>query len=112
MTEIDSKRRRVWFITGTSSGMGYAAAKAALEHGDLVAATARNTSALEELSADFPSQALAIALDVRDEEAARMAVRKTIEEYGRIDVVFNNAGFALVGSVECTSDITSAAALS
>jgi NAD(P)-dependent dehydrogenase (short-subunit alcohol dehydrogenase family) len=104
MTETDSKRRRVWFITGTSSGMGYAAAKAALEHGDLVAATARDTSAVEELVADFPGRALALKLDVRDEEAARMAVSRTVGEFGRIDVVFNNAGFALVGSVEGTSD--------
>jgi len=104
MTEIDSKQRRVWFITGTSSGMGYAAAKAALEHGDLVAATARDTSAVEELAADFPGRALALKLDVRDEEAARMAVSRTVGEFGRIDVVFNNAGFALVGSVEGTSD--------
>jgi NAD(P)-dependent dehydrogenase (short-subunit alcohol dehydrogenase family) len=103
MTEIDSKQRRVWFITGTSSGMGYAAAKAALEHGDLVAATARDTSAVEELVADFPGRALALQLDVRDEEAARMAVSRTVAEFGRIDVVFNNAGFALVGSVEGTS---------
>jgi len=104
MTEIDSKQRRVWFITGTSSGMGYAAAKAALEHGDLVAATARDTSAVEELAADFPGRALALKLDVRDEEAARMAVSRTVGEFGRIDVLFNNAGFALVGSVEGTSD--------
>jgi NAD(P)-dependent dehydrogenase (short-subunit alcohol dehydrogenase family) len=104
MTLLDSKRRRVWFITGTSSGMGRAAAKAALEHGDLVAATARNTSAIEDLVADFPGQALAIKLDVRDEEAARMAVSRTIGEFRSIDVVFNNAGYALVGSVEGTSD--------
>jgi NAD(P)-dependent dehydrogenase (short-subunit alcohol dehydrogenase family) len=104
MTETGSKRRRVWFITGTSSGMGYAVAKAALEHGDLVAATARNTSAIEELAASFPDQALAIKLDVRDEEAARVAVSRTVEVFGGIDVVFNNAGFALVGSVEGTSD--------
>jgi len=104
MTEIDSKQRRVWFITGTSSGMGYGAAKAALEHGDLVAATARDISAVEELVADFPGRALALKLDVRDEEAARMAVSKTVGEFGRIDVVFNNAGFALVGSIEGSSD--------
>ena len=104
MTAIDSKRRRVWFITGTSSGMGYAAAKAALEHGDLVAATARNTSEIEDLVADFPGQALAIKLDVRDEESARTAVSMTVGEFRGIDVVFNNAGYALVGSVEGTSD--------
>jgi NAD(P)-dependent dehydrogenase (short-subunit alcohol dehydrogenase family) len=94
----------VWFITGTSSGVGYAVAKAALEHGDRVAATARNTSALDELVQGFPGQVLAIELDVRDEEAARSAISKTVEEFGRIDVVFNNAGFALVGAVEGTSD--------
>jgi len=104
MTKIDSQRRRVWFITGTSSGMGYAAAKAALEHGDLVAATARNTGAIEQLVSDFPGQALAIKLDVRDEEAAGTADITTVGEFGGIDVVFNNAGFALVGSVEGTTD--------
>lgn len=104
MTLFDSKRRRVWFITGTSSGVGRAAAKAALEHGDLVAAAARNTSAVEDLVADFPGQALAVELDVRDEEAARMAVGRTIEKLRGIDVVLNNAGYALVGSVEGTSD--------
>lgn len=104
MTETDSRQRRVWFITGASSGMGYAAAKAALEHGDLVAATARNTSAIEELAADFPGRALAIELDVRDEDAARMAVSAATGAFRGIDVVFNNAGFALVGAVEGTSD--------
>lgn len=104
MTEFDSKRPRVWFITGTSSGMGYATAKAALERGDLVAATARNTRAIEELVGEFPGRALAIKLDVRDEEAARMAVSRTVGEFRGIDVVFNNAGFASVGSVEGTSD--------
>lgn len=104
MVGIDSRRRRVWFITGASSGMGYATAKAALEHGDLVAATARNTGALEELVSEFPRQALAIELDVRDGEAAGMAVRRTTEEFRYIDVVFNNAGYALLGSVEGTSD--------
>jgi NADP-dependent 3-hydroxy acid dehydrogenase YdfG len=104
MTGIDLKRRRVWFITGASSGVGYAVAKAALEHGDLVAATARDTSAIEELVAGFPGRVLALSLDVRDEQAARMAVSTTIQEFGGIDVVFNNAGYALVGSVEGTSD--------
>lgn len=104
MAEIDSGRRRVWFITGTSSGVGYAVAKAALEHGDLVAATARNTGALGELVAGFPGRALAVELDVRDEEAAGTAVGRTVAEFGGIDVVFNNAGYALVGPVEATSD--------
>jgi len=104
MTGIDSRRGRTWFITGTSSGMGYGTAKAALEHGDLVAATARNTRPVQELASDFPGQALVIELDVRDEEAAKTAVSATVEQFGGIDVIFNNAGYALVGSVEGTTD--------
>jgi NADP-dependent 3-hydroxy acid dehydrogenase YdfG len=104
MSENDSMRRRVWFITGASSGVGYAVAKAALERGDLVAATARNTDPVGELVRDFPGQALAVKLDVRDEEAAGAAVSTTVEEFDRIDVVLNNAGFALVGAVEAISD--------
>jgi len=109
MTQIDSRqagpeRRRVWFITGSSSGVGYATAKAALEHGDLVAATARDTSAVEELAASFPGQALPVKLDVRDEDEARAAVAAATGAFQRIDVVFSNAGFALVGPVEGTSD--------
>jgi len=104
MTEVNSKARRTWFITGTSSGMGYATARAALEHGDVVAATARDTSAVEELAAGFPGQVLPIKLDVRDEDAAKAAVAATVGAFHGIDIVFNNAGFALVGSVEGTSD--------
>lgn len=103
MTKTDPQERRTWFITGTSSGMGYATAKAALEHGDLVAATARDTGAVGELTAAFPGRAVAIPLDVRDEAAARTAVSRTVAEFGGIDVVFNNAGYALVGPVEGTS---------
>lgn len=103
MTKEDVKRR-TWFITGTSSGVGYATAKAALEHGDRVAATARDTGPVAELAAAFPGRALALPLDVRDEDAARTAVGRAVEEFGGIDVVFSNAGYALVGSVEGTSD--------
>lgn len=104
MNETETKRPRVWFITGTSSGVGYTVAKAALARGDLVAATARNPGALDELVAAFPDQALAIRLDVRDEQAARSAVSRTVQEFGGIDIVFNNAGYALVGPVEGISD--------
>jgi NAD(P)-dependent dehydrogenase (short-subunit alcohol dehydrogenase family) len=103
-TETGSRPPRVWFITGTSSGMGKALARAALRHGDLVAATARNTSAVQDLVAEFPGQALAVELDVRDEQAAQTAVAATVSRFDRIDVVVNNAGYALVGPVEGTSD--------
>jgi NADP-dependent 3-hydroxy acid dehydrogenase YdfG len=102
--QAGSDQRRVWFITGTSSGMGYATAKAALEHGDLVVATARDTSTVADLATGFPGTALPVRLDVRDEAAAVAAVNAAVDAFGRIDVVVNNAGYALVGSVEGTSD--------
>jgi len=104
MTEADSKPRRVWFITGTSSGVGYAVARAALQHGDLVAATARDVRAIDELVNRFRGQVLALELDVRYEQAAKAAVSEAVQEFGGIDVVFSNAGYALLGSVEGTSD--------
>jgi NAD(P)-dependent dehydrogenase (short-subunit alcohol dehydrogenase family) len=84
MMETNSKRRRVWFITGTSSGMGYAATKAALEHGDLVAATARDTSAI------FPGtgmlaavkQALGGATQAMSAELAPLGIKFTQIEPG------------------------------
>jgi NADP-dependent 3-hydroxy acid dehydrogenase YdfG len=104
MTENESRDGRVWFITGTSSGMGPALATAALEQGDRVVATARNTAVPKELATRYPEQAIAIELDVRDEDAARAAADQAVAAFGRIDVVFNNAGFATVGPVEGTSD--------
>lgn len=94
----------VWFMTGTSSGMGYGLASAALQRGDRVVATARNTALPKELAAEFPDRALVVELDVRDEGAAVRAAERAVEAFGRIDVVFNNAGFATVGSVEGTTD--------
>jgi NADP-dependent 3-hydroxy acid dehydrogenase YdfG len=102
--QAGSDQRRVWFITGTSSGMGYATAKAALEHGDLVVATARDTSTVADLATGFPGAALPVRLDVRDEAETVAAVNAAVNAFGRIDVVVNNAGYALVGSVEGTSD--------
>lgn len=104
MTSSDPAKARVWFITGTSSGMGHALALAALRRGDRVVATARNTTLSDGLVAQFPGKALSVRLDVRDEEGAQRAVEKSLEEFGRIDVVFNNAGYATVGSVEGTTD--------
>ena len=91
---------RVWLITGTSSGFGSEIAKAALERGDRVAATARRPQALDDLVAFAPDRALAVALDVNDPEQIEAAVASTLERFGRIDVLVNNAGTSSVGAVE------------
>ncbi|MFC5264598.1 SDR family oxidoreductase [Kribbella qitaiheensis] len=104
MIHDELENSRVWFITGTSGGMGYALAKAALQQGDRVAATARNSILPKELATRFPGCALAIELDVREEATADRAAEQAVEAFGRIDIVFNNAGFATVGSAEGTTD--------
>jgi NAD(P)-dependent dehydrogenase (short-subunit alcohol dehydrogenase family) len=83
---------RVWLITGCSSGFGRELARAALAAGDQVMATARRTADLK-----FPDTA---ALDVTDPASIEKAVRATVERFGRIDVLVNNAGHGSVGAVE------------
>lgn len=91
---------KVWFITGTSSGFGWALAERALEAGDRVVATARRPEQLETLVARHPGSCRALALDVIQPEQITQAVRQAEEAFGRLDVVVNNAGYGLVGALE------------
>ena len=95
---------KTWFITGTSRGFGREWTKAALERGDRVAATARDTSTLDDLRAEHGDARLALVLDVTDREAAFAAVRQAHEHFGRLDVVVNNAGYGHFGMVEEISE--------
>lgn len=91
---------RVWLITGCSSGFGAALAAAVLARGQRVVATARNVDALGELAAQFPDTCCAFALDVTDATQVKGAVARALEEFGRLNVVVNNAGYGLVGAFE------------
>jgi NAD(P)-dependent dehydrogenase (short-subunit alcohol dehydrogenase family) len=96
---------RVWMITGASGGLGRALVVAALRAGDLVAACSRDTSALTDLAAEFgPQSVLPVQLDITHPSQISAAVMKVIDTFGRIDVLVNNAGVGLVGSVEETPD--------
>src|SRR5579875_2508333 len=95
---------RTWFITGASRGFGRSFAQAALAAGDRVAATARDTSSLEDLAADHGESLLALSLDVTDRAACERAVRKAHEHFGRLDVVVNNAGYGVSGAIEELSE--------
>ena len=79
--------QKTWFITGTSRGFGREWTAAALERGDRVAATARDTSSLDDLVEKYGDALLPIALDVTDREADFAAVQKAFEHFGRLDVV-------------------------
>lgn len=94
----------VWFITGSSRGMGRALARAALEAGDQVAATARRPEQLDDLRAAYGDRIHAIALDVTDGAAARSAVAAARQRFGRLDVIVNNAGYANVAPIETADD--------
>jgi NAD(P)-dependent dehydrogenase (short-subunit alcohol dehydrogenase family) len=91
---------KTWFITGASRGFGKEFAKSALGRGDRVAATARNTSDLDDLVSEFGDLVLPLQLDVTDRAAAFAAVKQTTHTFGRLDVVVNNAGYGLFGMIE------------
>ena len=96
--------KQVWFVTGSSRGFGRALVRAALEAGDLVAATARRPGQLADLSAEYGDSICPIALDVTDAAAARAAITEARERFGRLDVIVNNAGYANVSPIETTTD--------
>ncbi|QXE39017.1 SDR family NAD(P)-dependent oxidoreductase [Streptomyces sp. GMY02] len=95
---------QVWFITGSSRGLGRAIAEAALAAGHRVVATARKPAQLDDLVRTYGERIRAVALDVTDAEAARAAVRGAAETFGRLDVVVNNAGYGDVAAVEDVTD--------
>ncbi|MFB7270951.1 SDR family NAD(P)-dependent oxidoreductase [Streptomyces sp. NPDC056244] len=91
---------KVWFVTGSSRGLGRAIVEAALESGDRVVATARRPAQLEDLVARHGGRVLPVALDVTDNDQVQQAVQQGLAAFGRLDVVVNNAGYADLAAVE------------
>ncbi|GIH12816.1 oxidoreductase [Rugosimonospora africana] len=95
---------KIWLITGSSRGLGWELARAALDRGDRVVATARSPEQLDGLVREYGDRIRAIALDVTDAAAARAAVQIAVDEFGGLDVVANNAGYANSSPIEQTPD--------
>src|ERR1700733_10227255 len=95
---------KVWFITGTSRGFGRVWAQAALARGDRVAATARDVKTLAPLVERYGDLVAPLALDVTDKAAVSAAIAFAHERFGRLDVVVNNAGYGLFGTIEEVSE--------
>lgn len=92
--------QKIWFITGAARGFGRIWAEAALARGDKVAATARNANALQTLSERYGDRVFPLQMDVTDAQQVSDAVTKAHSHFGKIDVVLNNAGYALAGAIE------------
>jgi 3-oxoacyl-[acyl-carrier protein] reductase len=95
--------KTVWLVTGAGRGLGVDIARAALAAGHAVAATARNTDSITKALGE-QDDLLAVALDVTDPQAAAAAVQATVERFGRLDVLVNNAGTASRRPLEEVSD--------
>ena len=95
-----TRNPKVWFITGTSRGFGRVWTEAALQRGDRVAATARNVERIAHLKEQYGDQVLLLPLDVTQPEQAKHAVETAFQHFGKLNVVLNNAGYSLVGTIE------------
>lgn len=95
---------KVWFITGSSTGFGYELVKALLKKGQRVVGTARKLERLRALQNEYPGLLQVLALDVTNPEQVKEAVGLAVYQFGRIDVLVNNAGFGFQSALEEASD--------
>jgi len=94
---------KVAIVTGASSGLGADAAKAYAEYGADVALIARRKDRIESLAAEIQAtgrKALAVQCDVTDEKNVEKAISEIVDYFGKIDILLNNAGIAIRGSVD------------
>lgn len=96
---------KVWFITGSSRGLGRNITEAVLANGDKVAATARNPKHLNDLLNKYPGKLYPIELDVTNYDQVYDAMADAVAYFGRIDVLVNNAGFGIIGAAEAFTDV-------
>ncbi|CAN7520474.1 SDR family NAD(P)-dependent oxidoreductase [Pararhizobium sp. LjRoot235] len=95
---------KTWLITGSASGIGRSTAELVLARGDNLVATARDVNHLLDLARRYAKQAVLIELDVTDMSASRGAVETAMEQFGRLDVLLNNAGYAHLSPFEQVSE--------
>jgi NADP-dependent 3-hydroxy acid dehydrogenase YdfG len=91
---------KVWFITGASRGFGRIWTEAALKRGDKVAATARKLASIAGLKEKYGENVLTLELDVTKPDQVNTAAAQAHAHFGRLDIVLNNAGYSLVGTIE------------
>lgn len=95
---------KVWFITGSSRGLGRALVETLLVAGEQVVATARNPQQLNQLQQQYPENLHLLTLDVQQADQAHEAIQAAFERFGRIDVLVNNAGYGNIAAIEQASE--------
>ena len=97
------EQKKVWFVTGASKGLGLALVQQLLAQGYAVAATSRNKEELKKAVGD-KDNFIPLGVDLNSEASIQKAIDETVNEFGQIDVVVNNAGYGLSGSLEELTD--------
>jgi NAD(P)-dependent dehydrogenase (short-subunit alcohol dehydrogenase family) len=101
---VSAGNGRTWFITGASTGFGRLLAEEVLKAGGKVIATARKLDKIVDLEKQYPKTAKALVLDVTDAGQIDAAVTQAFAQFGRVDVLVNNAGYGVAGAVEEVSE--------
>jgi NAD(P)-dependent dehydrogenase (short-subunit alcohol dehydrogenase family) len=97
-------KKRNWFITGISSGLGKALAEAVIAEGDFVIGTFRSEEEALRFNTQHQVLAYALVMDITDETAVESAFQYVSTRWGSVDVLVNNAGYGMAGAVEETSE--------
>lgn len=97
-------KNKVWFITGASKGLGLILVKQLLNNGYSVAATSRTVDELKKAVGNNSADFLPLTMDLVDTTSVEKGIKETIDRFGRIDVIVNNAGYGLLGALEELSD--------
>ena len=98
---------KTWFVTGASKGLGLTLVKRLLKEGYKVAATSRSRQSLEKEAGKASAKFLPLEVDLLNEQSVRNALADTVKQFGKIDVVVNNAGYGQIGALEELSDAES-----
>ncbi|MDQ1162794.1 NAD(P)-dependent dehydrogenase (short-subunit alcohol dehydrogenase family) [Chryseobacterium sp. SORGH_AS 447] len=96
--------KKVWFVTGASKGLGFELVKKLLSEGFRVAATSRTVASLTNSFGETSENFLPLAMNITDNEDVKLSLAKTVEHFGNVDVIVNNAGYGQLGTLEELTD--------
>ena len=99
-----SLEQKVWFITGVSSGLGKQLAKEVLKQGEIVVGTFRKQEQIDAFNKEVPGSSFGVLMDVAKTDMIIEAVKTIIDKFEKVDVLVNNAGYGVMGSIEEVSD--------